>query len=84
MVSATVNAAPQSPGQCFVSPEDVLARHLAASATHPAPIDTAIAIVAGFFTHQVLQPAPPGLPTLRRFQAAQGEVARAWLRDAWA
>jgi hypothetical protein len=23
--------------------------------------------------------APPGLPTVRRFQAAQGEVARRWL-----
>jgi acetolactate decarboxylase len=25
-----------------------------------------------------LQPAPPGLPTLRPFQASQGEVARGW------
>jgi hypothetical protein len=26
------------------------------------------------------QPDPPGLPTLRRFQQAQGDVALDWLR----
>jgi hypothetical protein len=36
-------------------------------------------VVAGFFTRQALLPPPPGLPTLRAFQRAQGEVARAWL-----
>ena len=37
------------------------------------------AALAGYFTHRALQPPPPGLPTLRAFQAAQGEVARQWL-----
>jgi hypothetical protein len=31
--------------------------------------------VAGYFTCRALPP-PPGLPTVRAFQAAQGEVAR--------
>jgi aminoglycoside phosphotransferase (APT) family kinase protein len=35
--------------------------------------------VAGYFTCQALQPPPPGLPTVRAFQAAQGEIARRWL-----
>jgi aminoglycoside phosphotransferase (APT) family kinase protein len=35
--------------------------------------------LAGYFTRQALQPPPPGLPTVRAFQAAQGEVARRWL-----
>ena len=35
--------------------------------------------MAGYLTERSLQPPPPGLPMLRRFQAAQGEVARRWL-----
>jgi hypothetical protein len=38
-----------------------------------------VAAVAGFFTERSLRPAPPGLPSLRAFQAAQGEAARGWL-----
>lgn len=38
-----------------------------------------------FIVREGLQPAPPGLPTLRAFQAAQGEAARSWLvrRTGW-
>lgn len=60
-------------------PEELLARHPAARAADPAALTAAIAAVAGFFTHRSLQPPPPGLPTVRAFQAAQGAVARAWL-----
>ena len=35
--------------------------------------------VAGFFTEYSLRPPPPGIPTVREFQAAQGVVARRWL-----
>jgi aminoglycoside phosphotransferase (APT) family kinase protein len=34
---------------------------------------------AGYLTQRSLQPPPPGLPTVRGFQAAQAEVARRWL-----
>jgi aminoglycoside phosphotransferase (APT) family kinase protein len=37
--------------------------------------------LAGYFTRQALLPSPPGLPTLRAFQAAQGAVARGWLAE---
>jgi len=37
--------------------------------------------LAGYFTAKALDPPPPGLPTLRAFQAAQGVVARQWVRD---
>ena len=60
-------------------PEQVVARHPANRSTDPAPITAAVAAVAGYFTHSALQPTPPGLPTLREFQAAQGRVARDWL-----
>jgi aminoglycoside phosphotransferase (APT) family kinase protein len=38
-----------------------------------------VCALAGYFTERSLQPPPPGLPTLRRFQAAQAEVTRRWL-----
>ncbi|MGW6983149.1 phosphotransferase family protein [Streptomyces sp. NPDC054932] len=43
-------------------------------------VTTTLTAVAGYFVHQSLKPAPPGLPTLRAFQRAQGEAALAWLR----
>lgn len=60
-------------------PEEVFARHPAARDADPDAVNAAIAAIAGFFTRQSLQPPPPGLPTLRPFQAAQGAVARQWL-----
>jgi hypothetical protein len=40
-----------------------------------------IAAVAGFFTNQSLQAPSPGIPGIRQFQAAQGEIARRWLAE---
>jgi aminoglycoside phosphotransferase (APT) family kinase protein len=42
-------------------------------------VTSVVTAVAGYFTEQATRPAPPGLPTLRAFQAAQGDAARAWL-----
>jgi aminoglycoside phosphotransferase (APT) family kinase protein len=44
-------------------------------------VDAVLAAVAGYFVADSRRPPPPGLPTLRSFQAAQGEVAVAWLRE---
>lgn len=38
-----------------------------------------VCALAGYFTERSLRPPPPGLPTVRGFQAAQAEVTRAWL-----
>lgn len=62
-------------------PEELIARHPACRAADPAAITAAVAALAGFFTHRSLQPPPPGLPTLRAFQAAQAAVARAWIAE---
>jgi hypothetical protein len=43
-------------------------------------VSVLLAAVSGFFVSHSLRPPPPGLPTLRPFQAAQGEVALDWLR----
>jgi aminoglycoside phosphotransferase (APT) family kinase protein len=53
--------------------------------TDPEAMNAIIAAVAGLFTHRALLPPPPGLPTLRAFQDAQGIVARRWLaaRTGW-
>jgi aminoglycoside phosphotransferase (APT) family kinase protein len=66
-------------------PEELLARHPHGRRADPEAITAVVAAVAGFFTTEGLQPAPPGLPTLRAFQLAQGEVARSWLshRTGW-
>lgn len=60
-------------------PEDLFMRHPAARAADPEAVNAVLASIAGFFTHRSLQPPPPGIPTVRAFQAAQGEVARRWL-----
>jgi hypothetical protein len=54
-------------------------------AADPDTVDAVIAALAGYFTQRSHLPPPPGLPTLRAFQAAQGEIARRWLarRTGW-
>lgn len=47
----------------------------------PDAVRAVAAAVAGFFIRSSLDPAPPGLPTIRAFQAAQGAVAMKWLEE---
>ena len=62
------------------APEALLALHGAASAVDRDVLAVMVAAFCGFLVRHSLQPPPPGLPTLRAFQAAQGAVALAWLR----
>jgi Phosphotransferase enzyme family len=61
-------------------PEALVARHAETSGVDADCITAVVAAIAGYFTCAATRPAPPGLPTLRAFQAAQGVEARAWLR----
>jgi hypothetical protein len=61
-------------------PEDLLAGHRPSQSADPEVVSVLLAAVSGFFVSHSLRSPPPGLPTLRPFQAAQGEVALAWLR----
>lgn len=61
------------------SPEDLLAGQPLLRGVDPDMINAVVAAIAGFFTWQGTQPSPPGLPTVRAFQAVQGVVARRWL-----
>lgn len=65
-------------------PEELL--RLSAVTADPDAVTVIVAAVAGYFTQRALLPSPPGLPTLRAFQEAQGVVARRWLaqRTGWA
>ncbi|HSZ37063.1 MAG TPA: aminoglycoside phosphotransferase family protein, partial [Acidimicrobiales bacterium] len=66
-------------------PEELLAAHGPSRSADPDTVSALLAAVSGFFVAHSLRPPPPGLPTLRPFQATQGEVALAWLRrrTAW-
>jgi aminoglycoside phosphotransferase (APT) family kinase protein len=80
-----IGFAPSVAMQGGPQPEELLPRWPGAGEADPDAVTAAVASVAGFFTQRALLPPPPGLPTLRAFQAAQGEVARAWLarRTGW-
>jgi Ser/Thr protein kinase RdoA (MazF antagonist) len=60
-------------------PAALLARSRAGRDANPDAVRAVVCGLAGYFTASSLAPPPPGLPTVRRFQAAQGEVTRRWL-----
>jgi aminoglycoside phosphotransferase (APT) family kinase protein len=62
-------------------PEALFARWPGAAEADADEVTAVVASVAGFFTCRAQLPPPPGLPTLREFQAAQGVVARKWLAE---
>jgi aminoglycoside phosphotransferase (APT) family kinase protein len=63
------------------APEELVMRSASARAAKPEAITAFVAALAGYFTFQSLLPPPPGIPTVRQFQAAQGEIARRWLDE---
>ncbi len=62
-------------------PEQIFLAHPVTRAADPDAATAVLAAVAGYFVSRARQPAPPGLPTLRAFQHAQGQVALSWLRQ---
>ncbi|HEU4840737.1 MAG TPA: hypothetical protein VFT09_04815 [Ilumatobacteraceae bacterium] len=62
-------------------PAAVFDAHPLGRRADPPAVDAYLATLAGYFTRQSLLPPPPGLPTVRAFQAAQGVIARRWLAD---
>jgi aminoglycoside phosphotransferase (APT) family kinase protein len=62
------------------APEGLVALSESASRVDRGVLAVLVAAFGGFLVEHSLRPPPPGLPTLRSFQAAQGEVALAWLR----
>jgi aminoglycoside phosphotransferase len=63
-----------------LDPQPIFARHPVGSRVDADAVTAVLAAIAGFFVSASLEPTPPGLPTLRGFQLAQGRAALAWLR----
>jgi aminoglycoside phosphotransferase (APT) family kinase protein len=63
----------------------IAAEHPVFAGVEPAAITSVLAALIGYFLRQSLQPAPPGLPTLRAFQRGQGVAGLPWLmqRTGW-
>jgi len=61
-------------------PEELFALRPAWQLTDDETLAPLVAAVCGFFISRSLLPPPPGLPTLRAFQVAQGKVALEWLQ----
>lgn len=62
-------------------PELIFRAHPVTRAADPGAATAVIAALAGYFVNQSRQPPPPGIPTVREFQAAQGRFALAWLKE---
>jgi serine/threonine protein kinase len=60
-------------------PASVIEAHRLFADVDPDALVSVFAALAGFFVRQSLDPAPPGLPTIRSFQRAQADVALGWL-----
>jgi hypothetical protein len=61
-------------------PEELL-RMASLGAVDDRAMNAVIASMTGYFLGRSHRPPPPGIPTVRAFQAAQGEVALGWLRE---
>jgi aminoglycoside phosphotransferase (APT) family kinase protein len=60
-------------------PGELLAMTRAGRAASREGVAAVVCAMAGYLTERALRPAPPGIPTVRAFQAAQGEITRRWL-----
>jgi aminoglycoside phosphotransferase (APT) family kinase protein len=76
-----VGFAPSVAMQGGPEPAELMAMSAFGRAADPDAVTVLVATVAGYFHLHSLLPPPPGLPTVREFQRAQGEVALRWLRD---
>lgn len=60
-------------------PAELIARSPLGRSASAAAIRAIACALAGYFVQRSLLPPPPGLPTVRQFQAAQGKIACRWL-----
>jgi aminoglycoside phosphotransferase (APT) family kinase protein len=62
-------------------PHELLRRTAVSRAAEPDAVTVQVVAFAGYLQHRRRQPPPPGIPTVRAFQAAQGDVALGWLAE---
>ncbi|MCA1711396.1 MAG: phosphotransferase [Actinobacteria bacterium] len=65
--------------------EEVVRACAVGRAAAPEAVDAMVAAYTGLMQHRMRQPPPPGIPTVREFQARQGQVGLRWLAErlAW-
>lgn len=61
--------------------EAALREHAVFAPAEPQQVDSVLAALAGYFLDSARKPSPPGLPTLRAFQQAEGAACLGWLRE---
>ena len=61
--------------------ESALREHAVFASAGPQQVDSVLAALAGYFLDNARKPSPPGLPTLRAFQLAEGAACLGWLRE---
>jgi Phosphotransferase enzyme family len=62
------------------SPWEVISMSKVGRIATSADVRTLVAGISGYFMWASMQPPPPGIPTVRAFQASQARVCIAWLR----
>lgn len=62
-------------------PERIFATAAVGRNADSGAVTAVLCAITGYFLRSSLQPPPPGLPTLRAFQKAQGDAALAWLKQ---
>lgn len=77
----TIFLAPSVAMQGGPPPHELVTMTRAGRAADRGALTAMVCVVAGYFTERSLRPPPPGIPTVRAFQAAQGEIARQWLAE---
>jgi len=73
--------APSAAVQGGPPPADLIASSRSGGAASPQAMTALVCAVAGYLTESSLRPPPPGLPTVRAFQAAHAAIARRWLTE---
>lgn len=71
--------APSVAAQGGPPPAELLASSRSGRAARPPAVKALACALAGYLTESSLRPPPPGLPTIRGFQAAHAAIARRWL-----
>lgn len=61
--------------------ENALRGHSVFTSAGAGQVDSVLAALAGYFLDNARKPTPPGLPTLRAFQQAEGAACLGWLRE---
>jgi Ser/Thr protein kinase RdoA (MazF antagonist) len=73
--------APSAAMQGGPQPADLIRWSRSGGAASPEAVTALVCALAGYLTERSLQPPPPGLPTIRAFQAAHATIARQWLNQ---